>query len=450
MSLARFMISATDDVSLAAEGRRSRAADVALVAAVVVAGSVSRHAVYTGYGVTILVGCVAVLAAAVWRRVGATGPSRAGVLVALAGAVFAQVIKPPYMNVEGGTWLLRAGVWACLATTVLAAALLVEAVGAASRRRMAVAGLGLAGVLAGYLLVARGSTRPLIDVWAILQGASLGVVHGQNPYDMVFAGVPRGQVNDAFNYLPATFLLPVPSRLLLGDVRYAEAAVLAGGVAALLSWALRSARWPSPAPALALLVGVLPGALYAVQQAWNETILAGALVAAAVLLATRRAGWAAACLAVALATKQHVVLLLPLWACWPAFGWRRAAAALAGAAAITLPWALADVDRFRYGVFDFFVDLPARPDSLSVWHLLPVPLRTVTLLALTAGAYALVLRRTPRTPGGLLLGSGLVLAAFDLANKQTFLNQWLLAAQLVVAGLALAASTGPRHTAVHR
>jgi len=100
-------------------------------------------------------------------------------------------------------------------------------------------------------------------------------------------------------------------------------------------------------------------------------------------------------------------------------------------------------------VLDYFVDLPARADSLSVWHLLPGPLRTVTLLALAAGAYALVCTRTPRTPGGLLLGCGLVLAAFDLANKQSFLNQWLLAAQLVVAGIALAAASQPRQPVVH-
>jgi hypothetical protein len=92
-------------------------------------------------------------------------------------------------------------------------------------------------------------------------------------------------------------------------------------------------------------------------------------------------------------------------------------------------------------VVDFFVDLPARDDSLSVWQLVPGPLRTVTVLALVAVAYVLLLRGAPRTPGGLLLGCGLVLAAFALANKQSFLNQWLLAGQLVVAGLALVAAT---------
>ena len=46
--------------------RTSAPADAALIAAVVVAGSVSRHAVYTWYGVLLLAVCVLVLAAAAW------------------------------------------------------------------------------------------------------------------------------------------------------------------------------------------------------------------------------------------------------------------------------------------------------------------------------------------------------------------------------------------------
>jgi hypothetical protein len=40
-----------------------------------------------------------------------------------------------------------------------------------------------------------------------------------------------------------------------------------------------------------------------------------------------------------------------------------------------------------------------------------------------------------------------ILAAWDLLNKQSFMNQWALAAQLTVAGLALAASRTPEITA---
>lgn len=412
----------------------SRTADAALLLAVLVAGSVSRHAVYNPVGVVILVLSVAGLAAAVWRGAGRGGPSRIGVLVALAGALLFQVLKPPYMNVDHRTWALRAGIYVAMAVTLLAAVPLL--------RRSTAAGwtaVGATGV--AYGLVIAGS-QPLIDVWPILQGAAGGVVDGRNPYEMTFTGVPRGQVDDCFNYLPGTFLVPLPGRLLAGDVRYAEAVVLLAGVAALVWYAVRSRS--ATAAALAVLAGALPGSLYDVQQAWNETIVFGSLAAAGVLVAVRKPWWAAAALAVALCTKQHVVLLLPLWALWPAFGPKRALAAAAGAAAVTLPWFLANPGRFWHCVVDFFVELPARDDSLSVWQLLPGPLRMVTVLALVAVAYVLVLRGMPRTPGGLLLGCGLVLAAFALANKQSFLNQWLLSAQLVVAGLTLlAASTRP-------
>jgi hypothetical protein len=405
----------------------SRAADAALLIAVLVAGSVSRHAVYNPVGVVILVLSVAGLAAAVWLGAGRGGPSRIGVLLALAGALVAQVVKPPYMNVDHRTWALRAGIYVAMAVTVLAAVPLL-------RRSVAVAWTAVGATGVAYGLVIAGG-RPLIDVWPILQGATRGVVEGRNPYELTYTGVPPGQVDDCFNYLPGTFLVPLPGRLLAGDVRYALAAVLLAGVAALVWYAVRSRS--ATATALAVLTGVLPGSLYDVQQAWNETVVFGSLAAAGVLVAVRKPWWAAAALAVALCTKQHVVLLLPLWALWPAFGPRRALAAAAGAAAVTLPWFLANPGRFWHCVVDFFVELPAREDSLSVWQLVPGPLRTVAVLALVAGAYVVAARGLPRTPGGLLLGCGLVLAAFALANKQSFLNQWLLASQLVVAGLAL-------------
>jgi hypothetical protein len=39
-----------------------------------------------------------------------------------------------------------------------------------------------------------------------------------------------------------------------------------------------------------------------------------------------------------------------------------------------------------------------------------------------------------------VFGCGLVFAAFDLANKQSFENQWVLACQLLVLGLACRAA----------
>lgn len=418
-------------MTAAAVRTRTWAPDTALIVAVLIAGSVSRHAVYTPFGVALLTACVLALAVAAWSGAVRAAPSRTAILIALGLALLAQVLKPPYMNVEDRTWALRAAVLVAMAVTVATAALLF------ARSRALAAGLTVATGVAYALVVAGG--KPLIDVWPILQGAARGIVDGRNPYEMTFVGVPPGQVDDCFNYLPGTFLVPLPGRLLLGDVRYAEGAVLLAGVAALVWFAVRSGR--RDAVPLALLAGILPGSLYDVQQAWNETVVFGALAGAGVLVAVKKPWWAAACLAVALCTKQHVVLLLPLWALWPAFGWKRAVGAAAGAGAVTLPFLVWNFERFWHCVIEFFLDLPAREDSLSLWQLIPDPLRTVAVLALVAAAYVLVLRGLPRTPAALLLGSGLVLAAFALANKQSFLNQWLLAAQLVVAGLTLAAAT---------
>ena len=56
--------------------RTSWPADLALVAAVLMAGSVSRHAVYTPFGVALLVACVLALAVALRQGAARVVPSR--------------------------------------------------------------------------------------------------------------------------------------------------------------------------------------------------------------------------------------------------------------------------------------------------------------------------------------------------------------------------------------
>jgi hypothetical protein len=412
------------------------AADLALLAAVLIAGPVERHAVYTPLGLVLLVAGVGLLAGALLRGAARALPAPFWVALAVLTTCWFQLVKPPWMNVES-TWLLAFGAWVAGAATLAILAVLAVP----DRFRWPVAAGSLLATAAGYALVVRGSVKALIDVWVILQGAALGAVHGENPYQMTFGEVPPGQVNDCFNYLPVTFLAPIPTRLLLGDVRYAEAAVLFAGVAA-LAWRVRH----TAALPLALLVGALPGSLYEVQQAWNEALLVGALVGAAVLADRGRSWWAVACVALALATKQHVVLLVPLLAWWPAFGVRKAVVAAAGGGALCLPWYLWDPPRFTRCTVDFFLDLPARRDSLSLWHWLPEGTGTPLLLVGALAAYALAVAKLPRDGAGLLLGWGVILAAWDLVNKQSFMNQWVLVAQLTVAGLALAAARAPSGT----
>ena len=419
--------------------------DAALVAAASVAAATSYSTIYTDLNATVIViGCLVLFVLAALRLV-PNVPSKGSIALALLIALVPQVWWPPSGNVELGPLFRVSTTLGMVAGAALIAAALVEG----QRLRLAAGAIGCA-VLAGFLVI-QASGRPAIDVWIILQQSTRGLLHGANPYTMSFTGVPAGQTSDCFNYLPFTFLAALPGRVAFGDVRYAELVVLFAGIGMLLWALLRSGHGEHSGEgerggdrggraALAIvLVGMavsLPGTLRVAQQSWNESIILGCLAAAAALVLLRRAWWAVVPLALALATKQHVVLVLPLWALWRSFGPRRALVSGGLAAGICLPWLLANPSRFYGCTVKFFIDLEARPDSLSVWKFVPHGLQLPAVVVLTAAGYLLASRLLDGTVSGAVFGSGLVFAAFDLANKQSFENQWVLACQLLILGLA--------------
>jgi hypothetical protein len=414
--------------------------DATLLVAAAIAAATSYTTIYTDFNIVVVVaGCVA-LGALVVLRLTPQVPSRAAFCLAVLIGLVPQWWRPPIGNVDRGALFPLATGLGLLAGVLLITGALVVA-----RRRWLLGALALLSASTAAVLVVQASARPAIDVWIIFQQATRGMLMGRNPYGMAFTGVPAGQTDDCFNYLPFTLLASLPGRVVLGDVRYGELFVLLAGTAMLI-WAVRRAGPAERASSAMLLVVMavsLPGTLRIAQQAWNESVILGCLFAAVALLLSDRAGLAVVPLAFALATKQHVALILPLWALWPSFGWRRALSAAALAAGICLPWLLANPGRFYDCTVRFFLDLPARPDSISLWRFLPTALQIPAVLALTLAAYLLAHRFLDRSIASLVLGSGLVFAAFDLANKQSFENQWLLACQLLVAGLACRAVERP-------
>lgn len=443
--------------------RRDLAATVAVAAVWVAAWVASIHGVFTAWGVLAMCLLVPALFVALWSGA-AFGRLPSWVfLLAVPTGLLSLALAPPVINqVPVVRGLLIAGIvvagvallawsaipaWSAISTSSMSGSIS----GRRSPRAM-VAGI-LALVAASYALVIIGS-HPLIDVWVILQDTARGLLHQQNPYQMRFPNVPAGETSSCFNYWPMTFLSTAPGQWLFGDVRYVEAGcVLASS--GLLAWqAGRSSGWRDrQGIALAVLVALVPGSLLVVQQAWTEPMLLLGMVGAAVLMRRNQYTWAAVPLGLALATKQHLVILLPLLLFWPRFGWRRLLVTGGVAAAVSAPWVLADWSRFRLCTVDFFLDAQGPAQSLSVWRLFPGALQLPMLLLGMAGAVVVVLLRCPRSPSGFLIGSGAVLSAFDLFNKQTFTNQWWLAGTLVLAGMAMSPAadmrgSGPVRSAV--
>ncbi len=236
--------------------------------------------------------------------------------------------------------------------------------------------------------------------------------------------------------------------MLLGDVRYGLLFALV--LAAVTIRRIAGVTAPGgeadagvPA-ALSLVVLVFPGSMYALQQSWTEPLLIACLAGMVWAVRAGRTGWAVAAFALALASKQHLALLLPVAAVWPAFGPRRVLMAVAAAAALVAPWVLA-------GPADFWADAvmanlryPVRGDSLSIpGVLLHAGVRTgfAPMLLALAGAYWLAWR-VRSDAAGFCLGAAVVLLTLDIMNKQSYFNHYTLPMALLVMTLSCRSAQG--------
>ena len=231
-----------------------------------------------------------------------------------------------------------------------------------------------------------------------------------------------------------TAVLLAPFRLVLHDVRYGEA--LAIVVAALLLRRCGTRRTLRLSP----LLLCVPGSFFQIEQAWTESLLLVLLVGAA---AVSLRGWgssgrwvaAGVVLGLALATKQHMWLLVPVAAV--TLGIRTTAVSIVTGAVAILPWFAANPSAFWHRTITDFLDITPRADALTLWLHEGSGGRTALALLVLVVAYVLVWLSCRGVPHRFLLGAATVLAGFDLMNKQSFYNQWVLVTWLLIAAAAL-------------
>ena len=290
---------------------------------------------------------------------------------------------------------------------------------------------GVAGIIA--------SPRPPIDDWYILQGSAHALLHLRNIYAHPWPGA-RGHT---LPYLPGTAVFLAPFFLVFGDVRYGLLGALIAAAVAVA--ALRKPRGGHAAAVAACLVLTYPRVLHGIEQSWPEPLLLALIAAMVWAVETERPVVAVICFTAALATKQHVLIMVPLAAGWPAFGWKRTVTAVGAAGAIVAAWFVASPRAFVHGAITYNLSLPARLDSLSLF--------TTSIRAGHTPSFALVpllmavalvvgLWRLPRTTPGFVLGSAWLLGMFNLLNKQSFFNEWSLVVGLIVLGVATLSLAG--------
>jgi hypothetical protein len=161
--------------------------------------------------------------------------------------------------------------------------------------------------------------------------------------------------------------------------------------------------------------------------------------------------WAILPLALGCASKQHLVVLLPVLACWAPFGWRRALSTAVAAGALVLPWFIASPADLWHDTVSLLVSFhPIR--FANTWFIAaqtelswtpPFWLTGLLVLGVLGLACLLVWRRQPGLPE-VIGWLALVLLVANLVNKQAFYNQfWLVGALVATALAATPATTTP-------
>jgi hypothetical protein len=287
------------------------------------------------------------------------------------------------------------------------------------------------------------STPAHIDVAMFLRDGTVGVLHGHNPYAMTFPDmynpkqtvqfyghgvVTNGRVTFGFPYLPLALLVAIPGQI-LGDVRYTQ--LIAMVVTAVILHRLASDRVGRAAAVLAVAA---PAAIPVLTGAWTEPTLVALLACLVLALERRRSAFVAVLLGLFLASKQYVVVVIPLlWLIRQLLTRRVILICVGLAAAVTLPFFLIDPAAFWKAIVQYQLIQPFRSDSTSLlvfsvktfgW---PPPWTYGVLPLLGGGLTALALAvRAPRTPSAFAAGVGLTLLVTILLSKQAFMNYYFL------------------------
>jgi hypothetical protein len=323
---------------------------------------------------------------------------------------------------------------------LLAVAIVVHSVFKLAAVRVAAFGLAATSVAIG---IATNITwgRATIDVFQFQQAAAQALLHGQNPYSPTVRSpelVPPGVLawlQLHFPYGPIIPVLEAPFRL-LGDVRALHilaALVLSAAVLVLARRAGTLDRTACVVMAFPLTVGMV---LYS----WIDVITMAGLV---VWLVTFRSHPRIATFALVLALlgkPTTAIAMVPILF-WSIRARRQVIIAVAVAAVVILPFALATgLAQFYYDVFGVQLAVLPRPDALTVnaylislkLPLLPFA-ASAAIIALTA---VLVLRHRPRSYGDLLSGTAVLAMVSFLVAKWAFVNYYYIPAVLLMLAIA--------------
>jgi hypothetical protein len=227
-------------------------------------------------------------------------------------------------------------------------------------------------------------------------------------------------------------------------------ALVAAALALLLATPAGGPGAAADAPALSLMAG--SSVFFVLEQSWVDSTGLGLLAAGTVLVQRRRCMAGALVLGLAAATKQPLVVALPLLGLLPGLSRRHLAGAAAAAATPWLLFAVADLRALFASTVAYLAALPPRPDALTLRVFLadrlgldaPAGVGVALAACFAVAAYRMrpPVKATTATASCALFAATLacVLTSLFLFGKMAFANYYFLVAGLFA--LAAACSMG--------
>ena len=281
-----------------------------------------------------------------------------------------------------------------------------------------------------------------LDVYRSHEAAADAIRDGENPYTaavVVLDGSPiaePGAVIEGYAYPPVALVAYVAGDFIGGDPRWASVIAVLGLMSV---FALASREEAGVVASVLLLLAAVPLQRAILWSGWTEPVSL-VLVAGGVLLWRRRL-LSPVLLGLALASKQYLVVLVPLLFLVDSRPWRRTIISGCVAGLTLVPAAVADFSAFWFTMVTRPLGLGFRPDTRSlsgaladVGVFLEVPpwLMIGVVIALTVWVAPRI-----RTQSDLFAGVAVVLAATFVLSlafaNYWWLVQWLAAFSVVAA-----------------
>jgi len=289
-------------------------------------------------------------------------------------------------------------------------------------------------ILGIFLIIS--SPSPLVDVYIFLKEGANGILHGQNPYSMIFTRINNYQfyykgISNFYSYLPGTILLSLPGVLMFNDPRISM--LMAHIISGILIGKISKNNY------LSLIFLFNPLIFLILEQSWTESLILLLLTSTLYFFYIKKILISCILFGILLATKQYGILIVPFYyLLLKKYNFKYLLISMVVAFLIITPFLFWNYKDFIYDAIFLQFNFPIRYDGLTFGSLLynefKIVLPAFIYPVLWIVFFIVIIIRIYRKMGDnkVIFGLFLFLFGFFYFNKWSFANYYYFLSSLII------------------